>query len=66
MNDNLIELIPEMISLREASSRTHISYDRLRKFCLEDKVVYIRSGNKFLINFGKLIDYLNTGDHHDE
>lgn len=62
MNDNIIELIPEMVTLREASNRTGLSYDWLRKLCLQGRLVHIRAGNKFLINFRKLIDYLNTGD----
>ena len=62
MNDNIIELIPEMVTLREASNRTGLSYDWLRKLCLQGRIVHIRAGNKFLINFRKLIDYLNTGD----
>lgn len=63
MNDNIIELIPEMVTLREASDRTGLSYDWLRKLCLQGRIVHIRAGNKFLINFRKLINYLNTGDN---
>ena len=59
---NKIDLIPEMVPLKEASSRTGISYDWLRKLCLQGKIVHIRAGSKYLVNFGKLIDYLNTGD----
>ena len=66
MNNNVIELIPEMITLREAASRTGLPYSRLRKLCLQGKIVHIRAGSKFLINFGKLIDYLNTGDTNDD
>lgn len=62
MTDNIIELIPEMVTLREASDRTGLSYDWLRKLCLQGRIVHIRAGNKYLINFRKLIDYLNTGD----
>lgn len=52
-------MIPEMITLREASKRTGLSYDFLRRGCLSGRFVHIRSGAKFLINFGKLCDYLN-------
>ncbi len=55
------DLIPEMVTIKEASSRTGLSYDCLRKLCLAGKLVHIRVGNgKFLINFGRLIDWLNT------
>lgn len=66
MNDNLIELIPEMVTLREASQRTGISYDWLRKLCLQGRIVHIRAGSKYLVNFRKLIDYLNKGDNTNE
>lgn len=56
-----IDLVPEMVTIREASSRTGLSYDYLRKMCLSKKIVHIRVGNgKFLINFGALVEWLNT------
>ena len=53
--------IPEMVTLKEASRRTGISYDFLRKECLKGNLVHIRIGNgKRLINFGFLVEQLNT------
>ena len=52
-------LVPEMITLREASRRTGLSYDFLRKGCISGQFVHIRAGVKILINFNKLIDRLN-------
>ena len=55
------DLVPEMVTLKEASSRTGLSYDFLRKMCLRGKIVNIRVGNgKFLVNFGRLVEWLNT------
>ena len=54
------KLVPEMIPLKEASFRTGLSYDFLRKLCLTGKIVHIRAGSKYLVNFGKLCEYLNT------
>lgn len=55
------DLVPEMVTIKEASSRTGLSYDCLRKMCLNGKIVHIRIGNgKFLINFGRLVEWLNT------
>lgn len=66
MTNNITELNPEMISLRKASERTGISYDWLRKLCLMGKIVHIRAGGtKFLINYQKLVEYLNTGDQEE-
>ena len=43
-------VIPEMVTLREAANRTHLSYDYLRKLCMTNAIAYIRVGNKYLIN----------------
>ena len=65
MENNIIQMVPTMLTLQETSSRTGVSYDWLRKLCLQGKIVHIRCGNKYLINFEKLVDYLNTGDNGD-
>lgn len=58
---NTVDLVPEMVPIKEASSRTGLSYDYLRKLCLHGKLVHIRVGSgKFLINFGRLVEWLNT------
>lgn len=54
--------IPTMVGIKEASEKTGISYDFLRKLCLQNKIVHIRTGAKFLINLEKLVEYLNRGD----
>jgi excisionase family DNA binding protein len=61
MENQNYETIPEMITLQEASKRTGLSYEFLRKSCINGRIVHIRVGNgKYLINFGCLIDWLNT------
>lgn len=54
--------VPRMLTLREAAKETGLSYDFLRRLCLQGKLVYIKSGAKFLLNECKLIEYLNKGD----
>ncbi len=54
------EVIPEMVSIREAAKRTGLSYDSIRKMMLSGKIVYIRIGRKFFINFGKLCEFLDS------
>lgn len=51
--------IPEMIPIKEAAKRTGLSYDCVRKLCLQGKVVCVRVGQKYLVNMGKMIDFLN-------
>lgn len=57
--------IPTMVSLNEASGQTGLSYDYLRKLCLQKKIVYVRAGCKYLVNLEKLVEYLNQGEKVD-
>ncbi len=60
MLENII--CPTMVGLAEASKRTGVSYDYLRKLCLQNKIVHIRAGVRYLINLEKLVEYLNSGE----
>lgn len=61
MSGRVDEMIPEMLPITEVSRRTGLSYDYLRKSCLSGRIVHIRVGNgKFLINFSRLVEWLNT------
>ena len=54
--------IPEMITIKQAAARTGLSYDYLRKLCLQRKIIFVRAGNKYLINMEKLAAFLNGED----
>ena len=51
---------PTMITLSEAAKATGLSYDYLRKLCLQKKIVFIR--NKYLLNAERLREYLENGE----
>ncbi|WP_243010292.1 excisionase family DNA-binding protein [Enterocloster bolteae] len=51
--------IPEMLTIRKAAERTGLSYDCIRKLCLQKKITFVMVGTKYLVNFGKLVDFLN-------
>ena len=57
--------IPTMVTLNEASAQSGLSYDYLRKLCLQKKIVYVRAGCKYLVNLEKLVEYLNQGEKGD-
>ena len=58
---NWKDKVPEMVSIREASRRTGLSYDFLRKECLKGNLVHIRVGTgKFLINFDFLVEQMKS------
>lgn len=59
IKDAVSDIVPEMVGLRDAAARTGLSYGFLRRLCLSGQIVHIRCGNKFLVNFQKLCDYLN-------
>ena len=40
----MVDMIPEMASLRDASRRTGLSYNALRNMCNENSVPHIRVG----------------------
>lgn len=51
--------VPQMVTIKEAAARTGLSYDYVRKLCLQEKIVFRTVGNKRLVNLGKLAEYLN-------
>ena len=57
--------IPKMVSLAEASKESGLSYDFIRKLCLQNKIVYVRAGVKYLINCDNLVEYLNQGEQSE-
>jgi excisionase family DNA binding protein len=48
-----------MYTLRQAAKATGLSYEHIRKLCLQEKIVYVKAGSKYLVNMEKLADYLN-------
>lgn len=51
-----------MLTLRQAAKETGLSYSYLRKLCLEGKIVFVKSGRKYLVNAERLKEYLNEGE----
>lgn len=57
--------VPTMLTIKELSEKSGLSYDCIRNWCLQGKIVYIKAGNKYLVNYEKFIDYLN-GEKKEE
>ena len=57
-----INIVPRMLTIKEISAETDISYHTIRQWCLEGKISYVKAGNKYLINWDKFIDFLNAGE----
>lgn len=57
--------MPTMLPIKKAAEETGLSYAYIRKLCLEGKIVFVRSGNKFFVNMNKFAEYLNKGDENE-
>lgn len=51
--------LPTMKTIKEMVALTGLSYTYLRNLCLQDEIVHIRAGKKYLINYDRFVDYLN-------
>ena len=51
--------LPRMKTIKEMMELTGLSYTFLRKLCMQNEIVHIRTGKKYLINYDKFVDYLN-------
>ncbi len=55
---------PRMIPLQTLANETGISYKALWQMCRQNRIVYIKSGNKYLVNEDKFREFLNTGEQY--
>ena len=54
--------IPRMVTIKEASKLSGLSYYILRQWCLDRSIVSVRCGSKILVNLESLTSFLNGGD----
>lgn len=57
--------VPEMVLIKEAAAKTGLSYDFIRRGCLQGKIPHIKINRKYLINYGKLLEFLDNGGASD-
>lgn len=53
--------VVEMVSIKEASQRSGVSYDFIRKMCINNQIAHVKAGSKYLVNWKMFINYLNGG-----
>ena len=56
-------IIPHLKTISEVSKIVGLTKYHVRKLVLQDKIKYVRSGVKYLVNVDSLINYLNNGDN---
>ena len=53
--------MPRMLTLKEASAETGLTYNCLRRWILDGQFPYfVKSGNRFLINMERLAEFLDS------
>lgn len=58
-------MIPIMLPIKEVAKQTGLSYNYIRTLCLQNKIRYVKTGSKYLVNMNKFIEFLN-GDNDNE
>ena len=54
-----MQTCPRMLTIKQAATETNLPYEFIRRLCLQKKIVFVKTGKKYLINMDKFIDYLN-------
>ena len=64
----IINICPRMMTIeqlidtvKQAAENTAITRYFVRQLCIENKIVHIKAGQKYLINYDKFVDFLNNG-----
>ena len=50
--------LPKMMTIKELSEVTGFAYHHIRNLCLKNKIVHVKAGSKYLINYDKFLEYL--------
>lgn len=54
--------LPKMKTINEMVELTGLPYTFFRGLCVQNKIVYVKTGKKYLINYDRFVDYLNSGE----
>ena len=60
--DNIVSIAPRMMTVKQLSAQTGVSEFHIRRLIKGNRITYIRTGIKYLVNYEKFVDYLNNGD----
>lgn len=58
--------MPEMKKINQAAEIAGLSKYFVRQLVLQQKIKYVKTGKKYLVNIESLIEYLNNGDSQDD
>lgn len=67
MQNNILTFkIPTMLTIKETAEKTGVAIHFIRSLAIRNEIVHVRCGKKYLINFEKFIEYLNTSKGYDK
>lgn len=66
MENILTFKIPTMLTIKETSEKTGVAAHFIRSLAINNQIVHVRCGKKYLINFEKFIEYLNTSTGYSD
>lgn len=53
---------PTMLTIDQTAKRAGVAKHFVRQLVINKKVVSVSAGNKYLVNWERFVDYLNSGD----
>lgn len=59
-NETQEKALPEMLTIRQAAKRGNLTENALRNLVNAGKIPCVKSGNRSLINYDKLVEFLNN------
>ena len=59
-------VVPTMMTIKETASKSGVAEYYIRKLVATRKIVFVRAGKKYLVNFEKFIEFLNCGEQEKE
>ena len=58
--------VPRMTTIDETARMANVPKHFVRQLVIQNRVVHVKAGRKYLINFDRFIDYLNSGEEQAE
>jgi hypothetical protein len=53
---------PTMYTIRQTAAEAGVSIHFVRGLCKSSKIVFVKAGNKTLVNYEKFLEFLNNGE----
>lgn len=54
--------IPTMLTIKQTAELTGLAQHYVRQLCLQNKICYVKAGNRYLINLERFVEFLDTGE----